>query len=55
MTKMDEFSLPWVDDCLNKLFGMKYFSILDLAGGYWQVAMSPESKKKTTFITHEGL
>ena len=55
VTKTDEFPLPRVDDCLDMLSGMKYFSTLDLASGYWQVAMSPESKEKTAFITHEGL
>lgn len=44
-----------MDDCLDMLSGMKYFSTLDMASGYWQVAMSPESKEKTAFITHEGL
>ena len=37
------------------LSGMKYFSTLDLASGYWQVAMSPGSQEKMAFITHEGL
>ena len=55
MTKMVKFPLPQVDDCLDILSGMKYFSTLDLASGYWHVAMSPESKEKTAFITHEGL
>ena len=28
---------------------------MDLASGYWQVAMSPEAKIKAVFITNEGL
>ena len=34
VTKTDEFPLPRVDDCLDMLSGMKYFSTLDLASGY---------------------
>jgi len=55
ITKLDEFPLPRIDDSLDLLSGMKYFSTLDLATGYWQVSMSPDSKEKTAFITHEGL
>ena len=55
VTKTDEFPLPRVDDCLDMLSGMKYFSALDMASRYWQVAMSPEFQEKTAFITHEGL
>ena len=55
ITKLDEFPLPRVDDSLDVLSGMKYFSTLDLATGYWQVGMSPDSKEKTAFVTHEGL
>jgi len=40
VTKIDEFPLPKVEDCLDLLCGHKYFSTLDLASGYWQVAMS---------------
>ena len=28
---------------------------MDLASGYWQVAMSPEAKRKAAFVTNEGL
>lgn len=55
ITKLDEFPLPRVDDSLDVLSGMKYFSTLDLATGYWQVGMFSDSKEKTAFITHEGL
>ena len=44
-----------MDDCLDMLSGMKYFSTLDLTSGYWRVAMSPDSQEKTALITHEGL
>ena len=55
ITKLDESPLPRIDDSLDLLSGMKYFSTLDLATGYWQVGMSQDSKEKTAFVTHEGL
>ena len=33
----------------------KYFTTLDLAAGYWQVPMEPQSQEKTAFTTHSGL
>ena len=29
--------------------------MMDLASGYWQVAMSPDASRKAAFVTHEGL
>ena len=55
ITKLDGFPLPRVDDSLDLLAGMKYFTTLDLATGYWQVGMAPEAQEKTAFVTHEGL
>jgi hypothetical protein len=54
-TVKEIYPLPRIDDTLESLEGAKYFTAFDLASGYWQVPMDPESKKKTAFITHEGL
>ena len=55
VTKMDVFPLPRIDDTLELLSKAKYFTTLDLASGYWQVEMNPDSQEKTAFVTHSGL
>ena len=52
VTKKDQYPLPRI---LNMLGGMCYFSILDLASGYWQIEMSEEACQKSAFVTHHGL
>ena len=55
VTKPDVFPLPRMDDLLDQLGQSKFFSTLDLASGYWQVKVHPNSREKTAFITHQGL
>ena len=55
VTKPDAYPLPRIDDMLNSFRSAKWFTTLDLASGYWQVAMHPEDVEKTAFITPFGL
>ena len=55
VTIKDSYPLPLIDETLEKLRGAKFFTTLDLASGYWQMALDEESKQKTGFITHRGL
>ena len=52
VARMDVFPLPRIVDFLAQ---SKYFTTLDLASGFWQVKMNPESQEKTVFATHSGL
>ena len=54
-TKIDSHPLPRIDDTIDALQGMQYFTTVDCASGYWQVEMNEKDKEKTAFITHEGL
>ena len=55
LTVKDAYPLPRIDDSLRLLGNQQWLSTMDLASGYWQVAMSPEAKRKAAFVTNEGL
>ena len=55
LTVKDAYPLPRIDDSLRLLGNQQWFSTMDLASGYWQVAMSPEAKRKAAFVTNQGL
>ena len=54
-TRKDVYPLPRIDDILDTLGRVKYFTSLDLASGYWQVGLEEESRQKSAFTTHCGL
>ena len=54
VTKPDAYPLPRIDDCLDSLGDAMIFTTLDANAGYWQIAVAPEDRDKTTFTCHSG-
>ncbi|CAG9136407.1 unnamed protein product [Plutella xylostella] len=54
ITIKDRYPLPLIDDHIDRLGGSKYFSGIDMASGFHQILLSPDSIEKTAFVTPEG-
>ena len=52
-TVQDPYSLPRIDDLLDKLQGSCFFTGLDLKSGYWQLPLTDDSIPLTAFSTHD--
>jgi len=48
-TLKDSYALPRVEELLDCLGGMKYFSVLDMKSGYHQVELFEQHKQRTAF------
>ncbi len=53
-TTPDQYTVPRIDDALDCLSGSKWFSVLDLRSGYYQIPMAEEDKEKNAFICPLG-
>ena len=47
--------IPKLEDILTELHGATYFSKIDLAEGYHQIKLHPDSRDITTFATHKEI
>jgi hypothetical protein len=48
-TRKDHFSLPFMDQMLERLAGKSFYCFLDRYSGYNQIVINPEDQEKTTF------
>ena len=55
VTRKDCFPLPRTDDLSDAFGGNKYFSVMELSSGYWQVGVHSEDQDQTAFATADGL
>lgn len=53
-TIKDAYALPHIEEAFASLTGAKWFSVMDLKSGYYQVKMEEEDKHKTAFVTPMG-
>lgn len=54
ITVKDRYPLPNIEDHIARLKGFKYFCVLDMTQGYYQIPVSENSIEKTAFVTTDG-
>ena len=57
ITEDMHYPLPRLEDIFDTLgnSNANMFSTLDLASGFWQIPLDPETKQKSAFVTHQGV
>uniref|UniRef100_A0A0A9W863 Retrovirus-related Pol polyprotein from transposon opus n=2 Tax=Lygus hesperus TaxID=30085 RepID=A0A0A9W863_LYGHE len=53
-TVPDRFPLPLISDQIARLGGAHFFSCLDMASGFNQIPVHPDSIERTAFVTPDG-
>ena len=54
ITMKDAYPLPRIGQTQNALQNAEYFSLLDVASGYWQVPVAEKDRQNSIFCTPEG-
>ena len=51
----NKYPLPQIDELLEKIRGLKFFTKLDLKNGYYLIRIADGDEWKTAFQTEKGL
>ncbi|XP_037293574.1 uncharacterized protein LOC119189036 [Manduca sexta] len=54
VTEPDRYPLPRIEDVLHAAKNTSYMTTCDLRSGYYQIAVEPEDRDKTAFVTPLG-
>jgi hypothetical protein len=55
LTRKDAYPLPRIDASLDSLGRSKFFGVLDMTSGYWQIEVTEQFRPVTAFTCHKGL
>ena len=55
VTKIDVFTLPLIDECVDTLFGNVWFSMLYAYSAFHQIKILPKDQRKTAYVTRYRL
>jgi hypothetical protein len=53
-TIKNKFPMPIIDEFLDEIVGVKFFTKLDMNLGFYLIRMAKKDEMKTTFKTHHG-